>query len=133
MTSQSTILMADDDMEDLELLEEALKESNGNFRFYKVQNGREVLDYLESKPDDQLPCLIILDYNMPELNGSQVLFELNKDSRYDGISKVIFSTSNAPTYINECRANGANDYFVKPTSMGDLNRIVQKLISYCMA
>lgn len=128
-----TILMADDDLEDLELMEEAMRESNGDLHFYKVQNGREVLDYLASKPDDQLPCLIILDYNMPELNGSQVLFELGKDPRYDGISKVIFSTSNAPTHINECRDNGAADYFVKPTTMEDLNRIVRKLISYCEA
>lgn len=134
MTSQRfTILMADDDTEDLELMEEALREYNSDVHFHKVNNGRAVLEYLESIPDDNLPCLVILDYNMPELTGSEVLLELNKDRRYRHITKIIFSTSNAPMHIKECKDNGAVEYFVKPTNMNDLKQIVRKLMAYCAA
>jgi CheY-like chemotaxis protein len=134
MTSQPfTILMADDDREDLELMEEAMREYNSDVHFYKVYNGRAVLEYLESKPDDDLPCLVVLDYNMPELTGSEVLLELKKHRRYRHITKIIFSTSNAPTHIKQCKDNGAIEYFVKPTNMNDLKQIVQKLMSYCAA
>jgi len=126
------ILMADDDIEDLELMEEAIRDYVGDLHFHKVHNGRAVLEYLESKTDDHLPCLIVLDYNMPELNGSQVLSELSKKPRYNHIPKIIFSTSNAPTHVQECKENGAIDYFVKPTNMRDLKMVVQKLMSYCM-
>ena len=128
-----TILMADDDREDIEIMEEAIKDQNGDVHFHKVFNGKAVLEYLHSKSQDQLPCLIVLDYNMPELNGSQVLFELNKNNRYHKIKKVIFSTANAPMHMKECRDNGADEYLVKPTNMSDLQQIAQKLLTYCVS
>src|SRR5690348_2095731 len=113
------ILMADDDIDDLELIEEAVRDFRSDVQLHKVTNGKAVLEYLENQPDGQLPCLIILDYNMPELNGSEVLSLLSKMPRYKHVSKVIFSTSNAPMHVSECKNNGAVDYFVKPTNMRD--------------
>lgn len=131
-TSQPiNVLVADDDKEDLELIEEAMRDYVSNLHFHKVNNGRLALEFLESKQDEELPCLIVLDYNMPELTGSQVLLELSKEPRYDDIAKVVLSTSSAPTHVKECKENGAVDYFVKPTNMGDLKQIVHKLLSYC--
>jgi len=126
-----TILMADDDLEDLELMEEAIRDFNPDFQFHKVTNGIAALKYLGAQADHNLPCLIILDYNMPELNGSQLLVELCKEPRYEHIPKVIFSTSDAPAHVQECKDNGATEYFVKPTNMRDLNLVVQKLMVYC--
>ena len=125
------ILMADDDKEDLELMEEAMRDLVDDLHFHKVQNGKSALKYLESKTDKELPCLIVLDYNMPELTGSEVLHELNRKPRYKNIPKVVYSTSNAPNHVKECKANGAADYFVKPTSLGDMKRIAQRLLAFC--
>lgn len=125
--------MADDDLEDLELMEEAIRGFRADVQFYKVTDGRAALKYLEEQADDQLPCLIILDYNMPELTGSEVLTELSKEPRYHHLSKIIFSTSNSPAHIRECKDKGATEYFVKPTSMKDLNALIQKLMAYCLA
>lgn len=126
-----TILMADDDIDDLELMEDMLKNHRTEVQFHKVMNGRDALTYLKGRTDDQLPCLFIIDYNMPELNGSQLLLELSKEARYHKISKIVLSTSNAPIHMKECKDNGATDYFVKPTNMKDLNRVVEELMRYC--
>lgn len=126
-----TILAADDDIEDLELIEDAIRNAEPAARLDKVTNGTEVINYLHSRPDHELPCLIILDYNMPELNGSQLLSLIRKHPRYHGIPKVILSTSNAPFHVNECMSNGATEYFVKPDNMRDLYMIARRMLGFC--
>ena len=126
-----TILAADDDIEDLELIEDAIHHSEPRAKLDKVTNGNEVIKYLEGRADNELPCLIILDYNMPELNGSQLLAIISKQQRYEGIPKVVLSTSSAPFHVKECMQNGATDYFVKPDNMKELYSIVRKMLDFC--
>jgi len=126
-----TILAADDDVEDLELIEDAIHHSEPRAKLDKVTNGNEVIKYLESRTDNELPCLIILDYNMPELNGSQLLSIISKQERYHNIPKVMLSTSSAPFHVEECMKNGATEYFVKPDNMKELYSIVRKMLDFC--
>ncbi len=126
-----TILIADDDPEDLELMEMAFAVVDPAAVLIKRQTGKAALDYLVSHEDDQLPCLIILDYNMPELKGSELLAIINKEHRYDDIPKIILSTSNAPIHVHECMANGATEYFVKPASLAEINKLAKKMLDYC--
>ena len=126
-----TILLADDDLEDLELIETAITNIDPDADLHKVTNGKEVIEYLSNLPDKKLPCLIILDYNMPELTGSEVLSLISKQKRYDAIPKVILSTSNTPFHIQQCKSNGATDYFVKPSNMKDLIYLAEKMLNYC--
>jgi CheY-like chemotaxis protein len=126
-----TILAADNDLEDLELIEDAILNAQPGARLEKVTNGNELIKYLSSCKDNDLPCLIILDYNMPELNGSQLLAIISKQPRYTGIPKVILSTSNAPFHVQECLKNGATDYFVKPDNIRDLYSIAKKMLDFC--
>jgi len=126
-----TILIADDDPEDLELIEMAFADIDPAAVLIKRQTGKEALDYLVSHQNGHLPCLIILDFNMPELKGSEVLSIICKQDRFDSIPKIILSTSNAPIHIHECMANGATDYFVKPTSLSEINKLAKKMLGYC--
>jgi CheY-like chemotaxis protein len=126
-----TILAADDDLEDLELIEDAFSSLEPDIALHKVTNGKAVIDYLNNKPDSDLPCLIILDYNMPELNGSQVLAKISKEKRYARIPKLVLSTSSAPIHIHECMINGAAEYYVKPNSLRELESIVRKMLAFC--
>jgi CheY-like chemotaxis protein len=126
-----TILMADDDFEDLELIESAITNIEPGADLHKVTNGKAVIDFLANQPDAKLPCLIILDYNMPELTGSEVLAAIRNEKRYDLIPKVILSTSNTPAYIHECMSNGATEYFVKPDNMPELTKLAKKMLNYC--
>ena len=126
-----TILMADDDFEDLELIESAITNIEPDADLHKVSNGKAVIDFLTNQPDAKLPCLIILDYNMPELTGSEVLAAIRKEKRYDLIPKVVLSTSNTPAYIHECMNNGATEYCVKPDNVPDLAKLAKKMLNYC--
>lgn len=125
------ILLADDDPEDLELIEEAIFSIAPTVELHKFTNGLTAMKYLESRPDNELPGLIILDYNMPELNGSQVLAFIRSQDRYSPIPKVVLSTSNAPLHINECMTQGATEYIVKPHSMAGLHKLAKKLLGFC--
>jgi CheY-like chemotaxis protein len=126
-----TILAADDDLEDLELIEDAILHSEPRAKLDKVTSGNGVIKYLEGKSDNDLPCLIILDYNMPELNGSQLLSIISKQERYNEIPKVVLSTSNAPFHIQECMKNGATQYFVKPDNLKELYMIARRMLDFC--
>jgi CheY-like chemotaxis protein len=126
-----TILAADDDPEDLELIEDAFSSLEPDIALHKVTNGRAVLDYLNNRSDSDLPCLIILDYNMPELNGSQVLAKIGREQRYAGIPKLVLSTSSAPIHIHECMTNGASEYYVKPNNLRELESLAKKMLSFC--
>lgn len=122
------ILIADDDEEDLELIEEAILELEPGAELHKVPDGKAAVEYLENLHDRQLPSLIILDYNMPGLNGSEVLLQLYGQSRYNTVPKIILSTSSASLYIHECKQNGATEYFVKPSTKQELDRLAANIL-----
>lgn len=124
------ILIADDDVEDLELIEEAILGFEPNARLHKVYDGKAALEYLEELQDSKLPALIILDYNMPQLKGSEVLLLLNDQPRYSSVPKIILSTSSAPLYMDECKGNGAAEYFVKPNTQRELDRLAEKMLAF---
>jgi len=128
MPDKRTILLADDDIEDVELLQEVIKVKEPDVAVHSVSNGKQVMEYLASCTDESLPGLIILDYNMPELTGSEVLSQMAEQSRYKYIPKLILSTSNAYIHMQECIKNGATDYFVKPNSMRELEELTEKML-----
>lgn len=131
MEQHLSILIADDDLEDLELIEDAIMRHNPSTILHKLNNGKSVIDFLMNRPDNELPCLIMLDYNMPELTGLQVLSTLKDNERYLHIPKIILSTSSTPIHIHECITNGASEYFVKPNNLKELDALMLKVLGYC--
>jgi CheY-like chemotaxis protein len=128
---QKLILLADDDQEDLELLSEAILQIESGTMIHTVSNGSLVMDYLQKTTDEGLPSLIVLDYNMPNMNGAEVLEQLCNDSRYEKIPKIIWSTSNNSSYIKECLEKGATSYFVKPATHKNLQEQAQQMLKMC--
>jgi CheY-like chemotaxis protein len=124
------ILVGEDDMDDKEFFVEVFSDIDGSFYLEFVNNGRGVLNNLE-KMGGQLPCLIVLDYNMPEMNASEILMELKRNKRYDSIPKVVWSTSGSDSYKSICLALGAKAYITKPTKVKEFEDIVKHLISLC--
>lgn len=131
MQKEARILIADDDLEDLELIEEAFINASPAVQLFKFTNGKSAIEYLNTVQDRELPCLMVLDYNMPEINGSEMLSYMKGHGRYSDIPKVVLSTSNAPRHIHECMSHGATDYLVKPDNIKELNLLAQKLLNLC--
>ena len=131
MNESYTILLADDDPDDQELIINAFTEVSPSFKLHIVNDGKEVMSFLSTVSDSKLPCLIVLDYNMPELNGAQVLQKLTDDKRYENIPKIILSTSNNPKYIQDCLHKGANAYRVKPDNFNQLVVLAKEMLDLC--
>lgn len=132
MASQSrSILLADDDIEDQELMEEIITELDPATSIHTVSTGKQVIDYLEQCQEKGLPCLVILDYNMPELNGAEVLDRINSNPRFRFLPVLIWSTCNASENVRECMEKGAAEYFVKPNNITELQSIARKMLALC--
>ncbi|GAA4343775.1 response regulator [Flaviaesturariibacter amylovorans] len=125
-----TILIAEDDPDDQELIAVAFAQADPGLRLCIVPDGRQALDYLLAASASGLPCVILLDYNMPELNGAQVIRKLH-EARFADIPKVILSTSGNPLYIEECLREGAHAYRVKPDDFTALVRIAEEMAALC--
>jgi CheY-like chemotaxis protein len=125
------ILIGEDDPDDQEMLKEVFASIDRTFVLLFVNNGKEVLSAIEKLHDDQLPCLIVLDYNMPGIHGADILREINKNLRFSDIPKVIWSTSGSDAFKKLCMELGATDYIIKPTSARDLEKIARYMLSHC--
>ena len=125
------ILIAEDDPDDMRLIKAAIVELNPSVKLISFKNAVLAIDYLSGCPETDLPRLIVLDYNMPALNGAEAVVRINEISRLSKIPKIIISTSNTPTYIEESLKAGATDYLVKPTHLSGLRQMAQKLLAYC--
>ena len=131
LSDSKSILIGEDDIDDEELLKELFSSVDDSFALTFINNGKQVIDFLNDVSDNRLPCLIILDYNMPELNGADILHKLKNSTRYREIPKIIWSTSQTETYKNRCLELGANDYIIKPSRVSDLVETIRYMISFC--
>jgi len=126
-----SILVGEDDIDDEEFLKELFSSVDNSFALTFIHNGKQVIDHLAELEDKLLPCLIVLDYNMPALTGAEILQKLREQPRYDGIPKIIWSTSPSDMYRKKCLEAGADDYVIKPSSVNELLETIQYMISFC--
>src|SRR5207248_2466932 len=129
-SNNRSILWADDDPDDLMLMKDVLKETHQFFKIVEVHNGMQALSYLKKCNPSDLPCLIILDMNMPVLNGQETLAILKNEKDYHSIPIVVFTTSNSE--LDKAFCNRYNvDMITKPPEYSSLHQVIMKLISYC--
>lgn len=130
------ILMADDDDDDVLLAREALAESRVRNELYRVGDGAELLDYLHRReryaaPDAApRPGLILLDLNMPRMDGREALEQIKADPALRRIPVVVMTTSQAERDIIDTYELGAASFISKPVSFEGLVRVMQTLGSY---
>jgi CheY-like chemotaxis protein len=126
-----TIFLAEDDIDDQEFLQDALLAIDPAVRLIAFSSGLKFINRLKETADEHLPCLIVLDYNIPELNGAEILEQLKLHDRYAGIPKVVWSTSDSQLYRETCLSNGAKAYLVKPSSITGIAEIAREMLHYC--
>jgi len=130
------ILFADDDRDDQHLVKEAFEDNRlaNDLRF--VNNGKELLEYLnrEGKYKDPKfspkPDLILLDLNMPKIDGREALEKIKNDKTLKRIPVVILTTSKAEEDVIRTYNLGVNSFISKPVTFKEMVKIVQMLEKY---
>ena len=125
------ILVGEDDIDDQEVLQEIFSDINNSFELRFINNGRQVIGFLKTLEEAEMPCLIVLDYNMPELNGEEILKNLQKEGRFKEVPKILWSTSESSANKTKCLELGASDFIVKPSTVRDLEKIAKYMLSFC--
>ncbi|MGC4890977.1 response regulator [Micromonospora sp. DT227] len=124
------ILVVDDDPGDVLMIEEALEESDVEKVIDVVADGEEAMEFLRREgrhTGAQRPDVILLDLNMPRMDGRQVLGEVKRDENLRSIPIVVLTTSNADTDVVSSYTLQANAYVTKPIDLDDFNDVVRRI------
>ncbi|WP_446214116.1 response regulator [Micromonospora sp. IBSANI012] len=124
------ILVVDDDPGDVLMIEEALEDSEIEKVIDVVSDGQEAMEFLRREgrhTGARRPDVILLDLNMPRMDGRQVLGEVKQDEDLRTIPIVVLTTSNADTDIVGSYTLQANAYVTKPIDLDDFNDVVRRI------
>ena len=128
---KNIVLYADDDHDDLELVIEAFALYANNVEVITARDGSQALSYLHRLSDaDPKPCLIILDINMPVINGKDVLRKLRDHEHFETIPVVLFTTSSLPQDEQFARKYNAG-FVTKPLDVSQMEKITDLFIDNC--
>ncbi len=133
-TSQGkiSIIMADDDADDRLLTQSAFEENQISNPMHFVENGQELMDFLQRKGkynalNHPLPSLILLDLNMPKMDGREALREIKADPDLRKIPVLILTTSKSEKDIVESYSLGASCFISKPANFEQLLEVVKNI------
>lgn len=127
------ILLAEDNIGDIRLTEEAIKESKLKINLHVVMDGEEAMKYLRKEgkyADEPRPDLIILDLNMPKKDGRQTLAEIKADQKFKKIPVVILTISKAENDVLQSYEHHANCYITKPLDLDKFVEVVKTLDNF---
>lgn len=126
-----TILFVEDDADDREFLSFVVNEMNPAVNVVFAENGLKALEYLnERKEKEQLPCLIVLDLNMPYLDGKETFKKIKQELQLDDVPIIIFTSSHNPNDRLLFTSMGI-EFITKPDDFSYMNKIVSHMISVC--
>ncbi len=122
--SAPRILVVDDSCADVRLLREAVQEQGIVADLLTVEDGEQALAYLANGPR---PDLVLLDLNLPRVDGREVLTAMKDDPELRAIPVIVLSTSSSPGDVAECYARHANSYIVKPMHLEELGAVMRAI------
>lgn len=123
------VLLVDDDPTDLELALIAFEEHESNTHVTTCNSGKEALAYLHD-PNVPLPNVVVLDLNMPLMNGLEVLEAIRQDPLLQPLTVVILSTSDDPGDVQEAYRLFASSYMVKQQNFADFVEQIEQFVTY---
>lgn len=129
------ILLADDDPDDRMLTKEALDENKLKYELYFARDGVELMDFLYQrkkycKDSAPKPDLILLDLNMPKMDGREALKQIKKNPSFKRIPVIVLSTSRAEDDIKNSYDLGVNSFISKPVKFDDLVKVTGQIGKY---
>ena len=123
------ILLVEDDSVDVMAVQRALKELHVTNTLVYAANGEEALAYLRG-PDNQMPCVILLDLNMPKMNGLEFLRIVKADAALKNIPVVVVTTSGEQQDVATSFEVGAATYILKCSNYGEFREKMVVIKSY---
>jgi CheY-like chemotaxis protein len=135
MRREFHILLIEDSHTDAKIIERALREGKVEHRLTVIRNGQQALEYLMSLnepggPPELEPDLVLLDLNLPGLDGSQILARIKADQFLRIIPVVVLTTSRRDEDVLQCYQAGANTYIQKPADYPRYRELVKTLRRY---
>jgi CheY-like chemotaxis protein len=130
-TPKNIVFYADDDIDDLELVQDAFGRYTNNVEVITAKDGVQALTYLQSLQEPApAPCLIILDINMPLLNGKDVLKKIKEIPPLASVPVVLFTTSSSPLDKEFAKKYNAG-FITKPLDVAQMEIITDLFIDHC--
>ena len=120
------ILIAEDDIDDGEIIEASFARHPSFSSVDIVKNGKELLNFL--KNSSKIPDIILTDINMPILNGIEALTEIQDDSNLKKIPAFVYSTAINPTYEAKCKELGTKGFLIKPFLLEEFYEIPNRIL-----
>lgn len=133
MDNGMEILLVEDNPDHAVLVRRVLEQGAVEYKVRWVKDGQEALDWLFPKSGDRVaprPSLILLDINLPKVNGLEVLKRIKEDEELRIIPVIILTTSDRGEEIQESYRAGANSFITKPVNFQDLSDKINSLKQY---
>jgi len=130
-TTRNLVLYADDDQDDLTLIEQSFAQYSNNVEVVTFPDGHHTLHFLlELTTEETSPCLIILYVNMPGLSGKEILVRIRELPKYKETPVVLFSTSSLPMDKDFALRYDAG-FITKPIDMKQMEAVIYEFIDHC--
>ena len=131
MERQYTILYVEDDPEDQFLVKAAVRRTGRSITLHFAENGKDLLRYLLSVKDEAgRPDLILMDLNMPEMDGFETLKYIKRNETCRRVPTIVFTTALAPDQVHKCYDLGANAIMMKPQTFSEFEQVIGEMLSY---
>ena len=135
MREKFIIVVADDDLDDQQIIKDGLRDCKVNIQINSVYNGLQLMDYLLCREAyrnmRETPDLILLDLNMPLMDGFDVLKEIRAYPKLKKIPLYVITTSRSTEHRKKALELGANGFYSKGSSSKDIRRIMQEICREC--
>lgn len=129
MKNLRKIILAEDNIADVELTKIAFKELDLNLDVSHVFDGQQLMDLLKSNPLNEV-ALVLLDLNMPKMGGLDVLKQMYEDEELRKLPVVVFTSSAHESDVHSCYEYGANAYVNKPIDINDFHKTIAAIANF---
>jgi CheY-like chemotaxis protein len=131
ISGKKVVLYADDDADDIQFVADAFKRYSKDVELVTVSDGMQALSFLTAiEPKDPPPCLIILDINMPKLNGKEALIQIRQIKRFRHIPAILFTTS-SQSRDKEFADKYNAGFLTKPIDFSQVDVAVYTFMRHC--